>query len=75
MAGRAVVLRIKPPVASCPFQVSIPDACALRLPQKAEHVQRAGEAVLLFPSPYHGVLAVKGCACEHACGLMAVCDP
>jgi hypothetical protein len=33
------------------------------------------EAVLLFPSPYHGVLAVKGCACKHACGLPAVLDP
>src|SRR3546814_726845 len=27
-----------------------------------------GWAVLLFPSPYHGVLVVKGCACEHAGG-------
>jgi len=64
MAGRAVVLRIKPCWRkSCPFRASIPDVCALCLPQKAEHVQRAGEAVLLFPSPYHGVLAVKGGAC------------
>ncbi|MDY1549933.1 hypothetical protein [Luteibacter sahnii] len=21
---------------------------------------------MLFPSPYHGILAVKGCACERA---------
>ncbi|VFR49798.1 hypothetical protein ANT2_2665 [plant metagenome] len=34
-----------------------------------------GGAGLLFPSPYHGVLAVNDCACSHACGLSAVCDP
>lgn len=35
----------------------------------------AREAVLLFPSSYHGVLAFKGCACLHACVLAAVVDP
>src|SRR5574340_1965 len=33
-----------------------------------------GRAVLLFPSPYHGVLAVKGCA-PLALAAVAVFDP
>ncbi len=35
-----------------------------------------GGAVLLFPSPYHGVLAVKGCApvALASCGRLRPCD-
>lgn len=32
------------------------------------------ESGLLFPSPYHGVLAVNDGACMHARGLAAVFD-
>src|SRR3546814_3217890 len=45
-------------------------ACALGLPKTGSAM--GGEwAALLSPSPYHDVLAVEGCACRHASGLLA----
>jgi len=77
--GRAVVLRIEPPMASRPFGfpsltpaafTAFP-ACALRLPQG-----KTGEgAGLLFPSSLHGVLAVKVCAHVVRLRPAAVCEP
>ena len=68
-----VIRRTRPDLtegASAPFllrpaaQLRPARACALRLPKAEEH-GGVREAVLLFPSPYHGVLTVKGCA-RHA---------
>jgi len=78
------VLRIEPRCASlvpCGLPSLTPPARltdpGLRAPlaKKSECVQWAGVAVLLFPSPYHGVLAVKGGALLRAGVLAAVCDP
>jgi hypothetical protein len=72
--GRAVVLRIEPPLASRPYgrpSLTPPAWSGLRAPLARS---RAGRAVLLFPSPYHGVLAVKGCA-PLALAAVAVFDP
>ena len=83
MAGRALVLRIEPRCASL-APVGLPSLTpparladpGLRAALAQRRVCAAGGvwAVLLFPSPYHGVLAVNDCACGHACGLAAVFD-
>ena len=65
-AGRAVVLRIEPPVASRPFGLSslTPSRqSALRAALAKSGVGAGGRAGLLFSSPYHAVLTVKVCAC------------
>jgi hypothetical protein len=55
----------------------IPDATVPSGPARSacRSVHGWSGAVLLFPSPYHGVLAVKSCACGHAGVLTAVADP
>ena len=63
-AGRAVVLRIEPPVASRPFGLSSLTPArlwALRTAFAGAGAKR--RAGLLFPAPYHAVLDVKVCAC------------
>lgn len=53
----------------------ITNVCALQLLDLAGAACCWEGGGLLFPSPYHGLLAVKGCACLHACGLAAVFRP
>ena len=66
-AGRAVVLRIEPPVASRPF--GLPSLTPSRQSALRAALAKSGGwswwagAGLLFPSPYHAVLTVKVCAC------------
>lgn len=62
---------------SRPFGV-IPDACGLtglRASLANSRTFEGGLGGLLPPSPYHGVLAVNGCALERAGVLVAVYDP
>lgn len=54
----------------------IPDASGppgLRAPLAGEAVECVGEAALLFPSTYHVVLAVKGCAPCPSVGRLRPC--
>src|SRR6218665_1146221 len=68
--GRAVVLRIEPPLASRPYgspSLTPPAWTGLRAPLARVHAWHGGG--LAVPTPYHGVLAVKGGAslCAVAC--------
>src|SRR6218665_294645 len=59
--GRAVVLRIEPPLASRPYgspSLTPPAWTGLRAPLARVHAWHGGG--LAVPTPYHGVLAVKG---------------
>ena len=73
--GRAVVLRIEPPLASRPYgrpSLTPPAWTGLRAPLARVHASH-GDG-LAVPTPYHGVLAVKGLA-PSALAAVAVFDP